>query len=123
MYQLLSLEGAADFYDRVMKLGTLATDKLPLAVMRHRYEDLVEDFDAQTRAVCDFIGLQWSESMRGFAEAARTRDIRTPSAPQVRRGLYEDAVGQWRRYAAEMTPVMDVLKPWVERFGYPVEKA
>jgi Tfp pilus assembly protein PilF len=119
MYELLSLEGAAAFYDRVMKLGTLCEQKLPLNLHRHRYEDLVEDFEGQTRAVCDFIGLEWSEAMRDFASTAKGKDIRSPSAPQVRRGLYEQGVGQWRRYAGELEPVMPTLKPWVERFGYP----
>jgi tetratricopeptide (TPR) repeat protein len=123
MFELLSLEGAAAFYDRVMKLGTLAGEKLPLNLRQHRHEDLVEDFDAQTRATCDFIGLPWSDSLRDFAETAKGRDIRTPSAPQVRRGLYEQGMGQWRRYAGEMTPVMPVLQPWVDRFGYPTDPA
>jgi hypothetical protein len=123
MYELLTLQGAAAFYDRVMKLGTLAAEKLPLAMRQHRYEALVEDFDAQTRAVCDFIGLEWSEALRDFASTARGRDIRTPSAPQVRRGLYEQGVGQWRRYGQELEPVMPILRPWVEHFGYRTDEA
>jgi hypothetical protein len=119
MFELLSLESAAALYDRVMTIGTLAEEKLPLAVHRLRYEDLVEDFDGQTRAVCDFVGLQWSEGMRDFADTAKGKDIRSPSAPQVRRGLYEQGVGQWRRYGEQLAPIMPTLQPWVERFGYP----
>ena len=79
----------------------------------------MEDFDGQTRAVCDFVGLQWREAMRDFADTAKGKDIRSPSAPQVRRGLYEQGVGQWRRYGEQLAPVMPTLQPWVERFGYP----
>lgn len=119
MFELLTLEGAAAFYDRVMKIGALSGDRLGLDLHRHRYEDLVEDFDAETRRVCDFIGIEWSESMRDFAETAKGKDIRTPSATQVRRGLYGQGVGQWKAYVEELAPVAPVLAPWVERFGYP----
>ena len=90
-----------------------------LAYLEVRYEDLVEDFDGQTRAACGFIGLEWNEAMRDFAETAKGKDIRSPSAAQVRRGLYEQGVGQWRRYGEQLAPVMPLLQPWVERFGYP----
>ncbi len=57
--------------------------------------------------------------MRNFAADAKDRDIKTPSAMQVVRGLNQDGAGQWRRFAAQMAPVLPVLKPWVARFGYP----
>ena len=46
------------------------------------------------------------------------KDIGTPSAPQVARGLYEQGIGQWRRYATQMEPMLAVLAPWVASFGY-----
>jgi Tfp pilus assembly protein PilF len=119
MFELLTLDGAAAFYDRVMQVAAVSREKLPLDVHEHRYEALVEDFDAETRAVCAFVGLEWSAAMRDFAETAKGRDIRTPSAVQVRRGLYGQGVGQWRAYAEELAPALPVLAPWVERFGYP----
>jgi hypothetical protein len=45
----------------------------------------------------------------------------TASAAQVRRGLSRDGVGYWRRYREYLRPVLPVLAPWVERFGYPAE--
>jgi tetratricopeptide (TPR) repeat protein len=121
MYQFTTLEGTARFYDAVMRLGLACRAAAPLELREVRYEALVEDFDAQARAVADFIGLEWSESLRDFARSARARPIRTPSASQVRRGLYSDALGQWRRYAAQLGPVLPILEPWVERWGYPAE--
>jgi hypothetical protein len=49
----------------------------------------------------------------------RAIDIRSVSAAQVRQGLYGGAVGQWRRYERELAPVLPILQPWVQRFGYP----
>jgi hypothetical protein len=61
--------------------------------------------------------------MTRFAERARKRRIRTPSAPQVRRGLYATGVGQWKRYADHLAPVMPTLERWAETLGYAREPA
>ena len=42
-----------------------------------------------------------------------------PSADQVARGLNAEGVGQWRRYEAQLAPVLSLLEPWAARFGYP----
>jgi len=117
MFEFLTLEGAARFYAQVMRLSDLYRDRLELAVLDHRYEDLVSDFDRSAQAVCDFIGLDWTLDMRRFAEGGARRSVATPSATQVSRGLY-DGAGQWRRYADQLAPVIPILQPWIDRFGY-----
>lgn len=121
MFELLTLEGATRTYDSVMRLAEQLRNKLPLAIHDHRYEDLIENFDTCVRDVCLFIGVPYKEEMVNFSATARTQDIRSPSAQQVRRGLYGESVAQWRRYAAQLAPVRPILCPWVERFGYPVD--
>jgi Flp pilus assembly protein TadD len=123
MYEFTSLDGAARFYDAVMAFAALCRERLPLDVAEARYEDLVADFDAETQRLCAFVGLEWDPAMRDFAEAAKRRVIRTPSAAQVRRGLYATGREQWRRYADELRPVEGMLAPWVARFGYPASEA
>jgi tetratricopeptide (TPR) repeat protein len=118
MYQLLTIEGAASFYDAVMRLSELYRGLLP--VPRHivRYESLVEDFEGTARAACAVLGLERHDGRADFAEKARNRGISTPSAAQVARGLNREGQGAWRRYAEQMAPVLPILAPWVERFGY-----
>jgi hypothetical protein len=118
MYQLLTLEGAAAFYDAVMALSELYRDVLPLPQHVVRYEDLVEDFEGTARAACDFIGLGWDPALLDFAAKARTRGISTPSAAQVTGGLNRKGQGVWQRYREQMALVLPLLQPWVERFGY-----
>lgn len=118
MYQLLTLEGAAAYYDAVMRLSRLYLELLPLPRHEVRYERLVDDFEGTARAACEFLGLEWHEGMADFAAKARSRGISTPSAAQVARGLNREGQGVWRRYAEEMAPVLPLLQPWVERFGY-----
>jgi hypothetical protein len=83
-----------------------------------RHERLVADFDAEVKAICTFVGLEWRESMRGFAARTREAGISTPSGAQLARGLNTGGIGQWRRYRAQMASVLPVLEPWVEHFGY-----
>lgn len=119
VYEFLSLEDCATFYASVMQLAELYRERLPLNVFEHRYEDMVEDFDGRIRALCDFIGVEWAETMREFDQKAPNVDLRSPSATQVRRPLYSEGIGHWRRYAKELAPILPILKPWVEKYGYP----
>ncbi|MBL8656088.1 MAG: sulfotransferase [Altererythrobacter sp.] len=112
-----SLEAAAQHYDAMMRLTELALERLALATHIVPYHGLVQDFDATTRAMCDFAGLEWNEAVRGFDRTARRRGVSTASAAQVRRGLY-DGTRQWQPYAEWLEPVMPVLEPWLEKFGY-----
>lgn len=118
-FELLRLEDSARYYAEVMRWGQLCRDTLGLDLHMHRYEDMVSGFEASARAVCDFLGIAWSEVMRDFSAGARQDTIRSPSAAQVRRPLYDDGVGQWRGYAQEMAPALPILQPWIARFGYP----
>ncbi len=117
-FEMLTLEGTARYYDRMMQIAERYRACLPLTLREIRHEALVEDFEAQLRGLCTFINLGWNDAMRNFAEHARTRAIATPSAMQVTRGLNRTGFGQWRRYASDMAPVLPILETWVERWGY-----
>lgn len=117
--EFLTLEGAVGMYDRFMRLADLCRQKLSLPFFDCRYEDLVADFDTTTQAVCGWLGVPWHESMRDIAATANRLDANRASTGQVRRGLYRDGVGQWRRYRGELDSVLPRLQPWILRFGYP----
>jgi hypothetical protein len=117
-YEFFDLADCARFYASTMALSESYRQKLPLAIMDHRYEDMVADFDAVIRGVCEFTGIEWHSSMRDFAHVASAIDRRSPSAAQVERGLYRAGIGQWRPYCEQLQPVQPILEPWVSRFGY-----
>jgi tetratricopeptide (TPR) repeat protein len=121
MYELCTLEGAATLYDALMRLVDVYKAKLALPFQYVRYEALVEDFRSEMATVCDFVGVEWTDALLDFAETARRREVRTPSAGQVVRGLYAEGVGQWRNYRAALAPMTPLLAPWVEAFGYPAD--
>ncbi|HEY2843493.1 MAG TPA: sulfotransferase, partial [Bryobacteraceae bacterium] len=120
MYELLTLEGAATYYDAVMTLCELYRGLLSLRIMDLRYESLVEDFDGVSGSLCEFLDVPYRSAMREFATMAQSRDIDTPSASQIVKGLYARGIGQWRPYRQQLAPVLPRLAPWVERFGYSV---
>lgn len=111
------LTETARHYDALMQLTELCRDRLPLAFHEVRYDRLVSEFEATVHDLAAFIGLPWTEDFRKFDRTAQTRGVRTASATQVRRGLF-DGRGQWRRYADDLAPVLPILAPWVERYGF-----
>ena len=119
-FHLLDLEAAARFYAKVMGFAVLCRARLPLEVHDLRYERLVADLEGETRRLCAFLGVEWTPALLDFADTARRRVIKTPSATQVRGGLFSGE-GQWRAYRREMADALPVLAPWVERFGYGVD--
>jgi tetratricopeptide (TPR) repeat protein len=119
MYEFTALDTAAAYYAAVMDLMQVYRDKLTLDLIETRHESLIADFEGEARRLCDFLGLDFHDSMRAFAGRAKARNIDTPSSAQVARGLSDLGVAQWRRYQLQLKPVLSVLAPYVARFGYP----
>lgn len=111
------LEECARHYDALMELTELCRERLPLAMHEVWYHRLVTEFEPTVRAMAEFIGLEWTDAFHAFDRTARTRGVRTASATQVRRGLY-DGGGGWRRYESRLAPALPILEPWVRRFGF-----
>ncbi|MBV9991452.1 MAG: sulfotransferase [Alphaproteobacteria bacterium] len=118
-FELLTLESTSRYYDAIMGLSDIYRDKVPLPFFDTRHEDLVADFEGRTEALCDFLGVGFDAQVKDFAARARTRDIATPNAAAIGRGISRDRTEQWRAYAPHFEPVMPILKPWIARFGYP----
>jgi Flp pilus assembly protein TadD len=117
-YQLLTLPGVAAYYDAAMQIAQRLEPALGPRTLVVRHEALIAGFDAVVGEVCAFLGLGWTEALRGFSERTKDRGIATPSGAQLAGGLSAEGVGQWRRYRQQMAPALPRLSPWVERFGY-----
>jgi len=117
-YEFLTLPGAAALYDTTMKLGELMRPVFGANWRELRYESLVADFAGQTRAITEFLGLEWIDGMDDFALRARERERSTPSTAQLARGLDRSRPVHWTHYRTALEPVLPTLAKWVERFGY-----
>jgi tetratricopeptide (TPR) repeat protein len=118
IYELLSLDGAASYYDAVMQLTVRMSSILPLETCLVRHEDVVTEFTREMKRVCAFLGLEWDPAMGDFALRTKNRASLTPSTAQLAKGLSTEGLGQWRRYMSHMKPVLPALDPWVKRFYY-----
>ena len=119
MYEFLTLPGAADFYDAVMRLVRRYRHALPLEVLEVRLERVQQDFDRQLADILEKLGLAWEDGVRDMADRAAA-DPGTPSDLQLRQGLVTTGTSSWRDYEAELAPVRDRVDPWAESFGYAV---
>lgn len=118
MYELLSLEGAARYYDAVMQLTVRLTGSLALEMCLVRHEDVVTAFAREMKRVCDFLDIQWHPAMGDFALRAKDPTAPAITTAQLVRGLGTEGIGQWRRYRRHMAAVLPVLEPWIKRFYY-----
>jgi hypothetical protein len=92
---------------------------LPLRYHRIRYEDLVDDFESETKQLLDFLEVGWHESVRNHVEHAVKRGtINTPSYHQVTQPIYRDARYRWTRYAEYFEAALPYLQPYIAYFGY-----
>ena len=73
-------------------------DVLDLPIHELRYEDLIADQEGQSRALIDFLGLDWDPACLDFHTSGNA--VLTASNWQVRRPLYNNAVGRAEAYAA-----------------------
>jgi Flp pilus assembly protein TadD len=118
IYELLSIESAARYYDAVMRLVIRLNGALTLDTCLVRHEDLVTEFAREMKRICTFLDLDWVPAMGAFAMRTKDRAVLTPSTAQLVRGLNTEGLGQWRRYRTQLAPVLAMLEPWVQRFYY-----
>ena len=81
----------------------------PEAMLEVRYEDVVVDLEGQARRILDYCGLAWNEACLNFHRVRRP--VKTASAAQIRRPLYQSSVGRWRVHAERLLPLLDALGP------------
>jgi hypothetical protein len=119
MSNFLRLDTAAEFYDLSFRGWENARRVLPLTVHTVVYEQMVEDPSRVLRPVVEALGLGWNEAMLDHTKTAAQRGlIRTASYAQVTEPIYRRSVGRWLNYRKHLEPILPVLAPWAEKFGY-----
>jgi tetratricopeptide (TPR) repeat protein len=69
---------------------------MPGRVLHVRYEDLIDNTEAEIRRMLDYCGLPFDERCLRFWETDRA--VLTPSAEQVRKPIYRGALEQWKNF-------------------------
>jgi tetratricopeptide (TPR) repeat protein len=109
-----SLEDVGRYYADYVRLMAHVDAVLPGRVHRVIYERMVEDTEAEVRALLAYCGLDFE---RGCLEFHKTeRPVRTASSEQVRQPIYRDATDEWRAYEAFLDPLREVLGDVVDTY-------
>ena len=115
---LLTWEGIARQYAAVMDYWLSLRGLIAPTYLELRYEDTVSAFEPTYRRVFEFLGLDWRPEVIAFHEKAVGRYISTPSFAAVSQPLYTSAVARWNHYARHFAPVLPLLEPFIDAFGY-----
>ena len=104
-YDLMDLAKAYHIYEDYLELWKRI---LPSSrILDVHYEEFVNSFDNVARRIVNFVELPWSGSCDRFFQSERV--IFTASSVQVRRPIYGDAVGRWRRFEKWLQPLLHEL--------------
>jgi len=117
----LRLETAAEYYDLVFAMWERSRQLMGIDVQTLVYERLIESPEAQLRPLIETLGLEWHDDLLDHTGTAASRElIATASYAQVTEPIYRRSVGRWEKYRKHLEPVLPVLRPWAEKFGYSI---
>ncbi len=102
---LLDCGGYYIEFDRLMRHWH---ELMPGEIFVLQYEALVENPEQVTRELLTHCRLPWEDQCLSFHQ--RKTSVATPSAVQVRQGIYSSSVNRWQRYGDAMQPLYGLLK-------------
>lgn len=104
-----SMENMGRYYADYVRLMRLMDRVQPGRVHRLVYDRLVDDPEAEVRALLDYLGLPFDKACLAFHE--KKRSVRTISAEQVRRPINRSGLDQWRPFEQWLGPLKQALGP------------
>jgi tetratricopeptide (TPR) repeat protein len=118
-YCAYDLESIARHYVLVMGLVEHYRREMSLRYLPVRYEDIVDDQEAQVRKMLSFVGVPFDRRCLNFHE--NRRYARTASYAQVTEKLYDRSRYRYRAYLKQLAPVVPILEPTIFALGYGIE--
>jgi len=102
------LEDLAHYYTEYLRLMQHWSSWLPKhAMMEVPYEGLIDDPDAWSRKMVEFVGLPWDGRCLDFQRTNRA--VVTRSRWQVRQAISKSSVERWRNYEEHVGPLLRLL--------------
>jgi tetratricopeptide (TPR) repeat protein len=108
------LEALGHYYSDYVRLMAHVDAVLPGKVHRVIYERMIDDTEAEVRALLDYCGLEFEPQVLEFYKTERA--VRTPSSEQVRRPIYREATEEWRAYEHHLGPLKKALGPVLDAY-------
>ncbi len=103
------LADVGSYYRDYVRLMAHLDAVQPGRVHRVIHEALLDDPEAEVRAMLGYLGQPFEEACMAFH--ANARAVRTASSEQVRRPINREGVGQWQPYEKWLDPLKQALGP------------
>jgi hypothetical protein len=97
----------AGFYGLYEDLMNFWHEKYPNKIYDISYEDLTVNQEEETRKLLDYCDLQWDKNCLNFH--TNERAVRTVSALQVRKKMYQGSSEAWKKYEIFLKPLIKGL--------------
>jgi tetratricopeptide (TPR) repeat protein len=97
------------YYSDYVELMRHFDTVLPGRIHRVFYENMIENPDAEVRALLDYLGLPFEEGCLRFYD--NDRAVRTASSEQVRRPINREGLDQWHAFEQWLGPLKNALGP------------
>lgn len=91
-----SLDATARYYNHYRALMQFWQQKFSANFMMVKYEQLVRAPKPQAQRIFQFCGLDWQDGYLNIADNQSA--VATPSGVQIREGIHDKAIGNWRKY-------------------------
>jgi tetratricopeptide (TPR) repeat protein len=72
------------------------------------YEELISETERQVMEMLGYCGLPFHENCLSFHQTQR--QVKTPSAAQVRQPIYQHSIGRWKNYEKHLEPLRKALE-------------
>ena len=105
-----SFDDLANFYGLYVDLMNYWHKLYPGKIYDLSYEELTNNQEKETKKLLEYCNLDWDPNCLKFHE--NSRDVKTASALQVRKKMYQGSSEVWKKYADFIDPLIEALKPY-----------
>ena len=101
------LRDIGEYYRDYLNLMDHWEKMLPGFILRVNNEDVISDLEGEVRRMLNFCELEFEESCLLFHQTKR--DVRTPSAEQVRQPVSRAGINTWQPFEEFLSPLKEAL--------------
>ena len=69
----MSIKNTVNFYNKVLDLFEFYENELNLEIIKIKYEDIILNFENETKKLFKFLNLEYEKGINKFYETARNR--------------------------------------------------
>lgn len=102
------LEDVAEYYRLYTDLMRFWHEQFPGKIYDLGYETLTESQKSETQKLLDYCGLDWEDTCLEFYDTQRA--VKTASALQVRKKMYQGSSEGWKKFKPYMNPMLRILE-------------